>query len=312
MYYPYLRGRQFELIALRELSTENALTDYVLPIIEPVKKSLNSLTLANKYFIENNQPSYLVLNPSVGDFSGDHNYYADFLNDLEEHNYKPAFHYNNNSQYIMNIIHNYRLVDCLIIGNINIQNNDQEFKDLVESAQVNRVMINEPERNRDLKRYLMDLDKEFIRFDDLFASEPRNSNFLPIESHIFSQEHKYYSEENYDGFADFTPLSSEFVEGGSTPRAVVIHLTYLNRDDQIWISHFTSNTNDSIANVQGKFAEAAEKAVTYCRNNGLTNTAIQELETYFDEAHYPGLGTVKKIAIKNHLITVSQYLRSHT
>ena len=39
MYYPYLRGKQFELLALRELSKTGALPDYghVCPIVEPLK-----------------------------------------------------------------------------------------------------------------------------------------------------------------------------------------------------------------------------------------------------------------------------------
>jgi hypothetical protein len=90
---------------------------------------------------------------------------------------------------------------------------------------------------------------------------------------------------------------------------VVIHLTYLNSENQVWIRHFTSESNDSISNVQGKFAEAATKAVTYCRKMGLSNTAISELISYYENEHYPGLGTVKKISIKNHLLVMSKFLK---
>ena len=72
-----------------------------------------------------------------------------------------------------------------------------------------------------------------------------------------------------------------------------------------------ADTNDSIANVQGKFAEAAEKAVGFCRANGFNNAAIAELEDYYDRQHYPGLGTVKKISIKNHLLILQDYLSHH-
>ena len=37
MYFPYLRGRQFELIALRELLEKRLIGDKIVPIIEPVK-----------------------------------------------------------------------------------------------------------------------------------------------------------------------------------------------------------------------------------------------------------------------------------
>ena len=133
---------------------------------------------------------------------------------------------------------------------------------------------------------------------------------MDIEGHRLSEEHLYFQDEGFRGFSDYTVLPSEYIDGGSTPRAVAIHLTYLYSENQIWIRHFTSETNDSIANVQGKFAEAAEKAVNYCRENGITNTAITELESYYDNQHYPGLGTVKKISIKNHLLIVCHFLKN--
>ena len=131
-----------------------------------------------------------------------------------------------------------------------------------------------------------------------------------IPAHKFTEEHLYYKEDNYQGFADFTVLPKEYIDGGSTPRAVVIHLTYLNIDaeSQIWIRHFTSVSNDSIANVQGKFAEAADKAVHFCEELPLSNSASNELRTYYEKSRYPGLGTVKKISIKNHLLVISNFI----
>ena len=39
MYFPYLRGKQYELIALKELLMEGLIGEKVIPIIEPVKES---------------------------------------------------------------------------------------------------------------------------------------------------------------------------------------------------------------------------------------------------------------------------------
>lgn len=48
MYYPLLRARQFELIALRELAIEGATQGVIIPILEPVKERDNNL---NRCFI---------------------------------------------------------------------------------------------------------------------------------------------------------------------------------------------------------------------------------------------------------------------
>ena len=47
MYYPFLRARQFELINIRELAAEGSIQGHVVPVLEPVKESSNSLNLAN-------------------------------------------------------------------------------------------------------------------------------------------------------------------------------------------------------------------------------------------------------------------------
>ena len=54
MYYPYLRGRQFELIALREYAECKGNNNNIIPIIEPVKKTFNSMRLALPKLIDNN------------------------------------------------------------------------------------------------------------------------------------------------------------------------------------------------------------------------------------------------------------------
>ncbi|MDP3443718.1 MAG: sce7725 family protein [Ignavibacteria bacterium] len=310
MYYPFLRGRQFELIALRELAAEEATQGVIVPILEPVKETHNNLTLAHKVFQEKAQTAYLIVNPTIGELTGDSHFYIEFIATLESEIFHPAFHYRNNAEFINQSIQQFGLTNCMIICQNDISADDLEFSQLVSKNEITKINVTAPNRNRSLHRFIRGLNKTYIRLDDLFEKQARNSDYLDIEEHRFSEEHLYFQDEGFSGFSDYTVLPSEYIDGGSTPRAVVIHLTYLNGENQIWIRHFTSETNDSIANVQGKFAEAAAKAVNYCRLNGLTNTAITELESYFDNEHYPGLGTVKKLSIKNHLLVLSRYLRN--
>ena len=67
MYFPYLRGRQFELIALREYAHQYGTINKVIPIIEPVKKTFNSMKLALPKLMEGNIKFALILNPQVGE-----------------------------------------------------------------------------------------------------------------------------------------------------------------------------------------------------------------------------------------------------
>ena len=67
MYLPYLRGRQNELLCLRELLDAGKLSQKVIPIIEPVKFSSTLFSTLVK-FIEMNHPVIVVRNPKVGSF----------------------------------------------------------------------------------------------------------------------------------------------------------------------------------------------------------------------------------------------------
>lgn len=70
MYFPYLRGKQFELIALRELcSIFPQKLNKISPIIEPVKDSSTiKSTLAE--FVNRNANFNIIINPRVGDLEG--------------------------------------------------------------------------------------------------------------------------------------------------------------------------------------------------------------------------------------------------
>lgn len=67
MYYPYLRGRQNELLCLRELLEAKKLSKCVTPVLEPVKFSSTFVSTLKK-FAENERQIILIMNPAVGKF----------------------------------------------------------------------------------------------------------------------------------------------------------------------------------------------------------------------------------------------------
>lgn len=311
MYYPLLRGRQFELIALRELATENATQKFIRPIIEPVKESTNNFELAYKIFLEKEQPVFVIVNPIFGAHTGDHEYYLEqMISDHDSRIVSPAFYFDNNAEYITQMINDHHLTNCMVIGKSDIQNDNSDFTTLISRPEITHITISNPDKNRELKRFIMNLHKIIIRLDDPFEKLSTNSDYLPVPAHLFTEENKYYTEDRYQGFADYTVLSNSYSESGGLPKAVVIHLTYLTHNNQIWISHFTSDTNATQSDIQGKFAEAAKKAVDFCETQDLSNTAISELRQDYNDFHYPGLGVVKKISIKNHLLVIADYFQT--
>ena len=71
MYFPYVRGRQYELLALKELVAKNLISDKVIPIIEPVKLS-STLTNTIDAYDNADRKLCILLNPAVGNFMSEY------------------------------------------------------------------------------------------------------------------------------------------------------------------------------------------------------------------------------------------------
>ena len=67
MYFPILRGRQFELLALRECVNKSFLSNKIIPIVEPVKVS-STYTKTVDSFIKAGKPIAVIRNPQVGSY----------------------------------------------------------------------------------------------------------------------------------------------------------------------------------------------------------------------------------------------------
>lgn len=70
MYYPYFRGKQFELLAIRDTANVMAEAGFT-PIIEPVREALNGLERTLKTIKENDGRAIVIINPACGDHSTD-------------------------------------------------------------------------------------------------------------------------------------------------------------------------------------------------------------------------------------------------
>ena len=307
MYFPYLRGKQFELIALREFAEQYPDTAKIAPIIEPVKSTFNGLNTAAKVMFEKQLKFALVLNPTDGDFK---RVRKDILSEspiLLDHpgQWIPAFLFQNDINAIYTTIQERGLNDVMIIfkNGIDTEENTLNF---LSNPQI-RYIVNGDPNSRIGMRKLSRLHKDIIRLDNCFIERPRNVDYLNIPEDKFTEEHRFYSEENFYGISDYTALPKDFVDGGMLPYAVAIHMTYEKNHDEIYVRHFVSDTNDDQSNIQRKFFEAATKLKDFFADRDRT-TAIDQLIQLLDDNKYPGLGIIKKLSIKNHIELMNRIL----
>lgn len=302
MYLPYLRARQFELIALRELVEKNLIGDRILPVIEPIKFS-TTLIKTIKTFIEKNKKIVVIHNPKVGNF----------LEDINEKDKREKF---------IEVLKN----SNVIIGHIVNSNSNEELKKLNEEGLTNILLINNDINSLDTYiKVIEDIEpiytlipddgsfrrkvkKNRILLMDRFNKRNRNVDYIENDDEIFTEDNIYYIEEGYEGFSDYSIIGSDFAESGFAPYAVAIHIVYFDEENRIRIKHFVSDSNEDIRNPAGKFYEAISKLKDCTFNKSSESYALGELKKYYISESYPGLGTVKKLSLMHHIEIVSRYL----
>lgn len=311
MYYPYLRGKQFELIALKAFANEYASNQNICPIIEPVKENLKALNNTINVLKDQGEKFVMVLNPNEGDFCGKSINIAEVLENLTDSKCKPGFMYNHNCEQLGRLIQSHHLDNVAIIFKDGIDfERDDSLERFLSQENIDSVVVSNAD-TRAGKRKLQNLGKKIIRLDDNFHEQKRNADYLSIQDEQFTEEPFYYKEDSFEGFSDYTTLPKSFSEGGSLPYAVAIHFTYQIPDQQmVYIRHFVSDTNIDQSNIQGKFAEAARKAIDFFQYHPtyFHGSSLDELESYVRDEKYPGLGIIKKISINHHLQLINHIL----
>lgn len=307
MYFPYLRGRQFELIALRELAEGDRINEKVIPIIEPIKPS-STLLKTLQAFAENDKEIAVVFNPTVGSFGkeikemrAEDSKVANELYELLLNNDKII------KAYVMSKARSKRLKDDVnkekyMIINLTRDSLD-DFLEVYDGSLPRYTLIPD---DRAFRRIIPDRK---ILFEDNFNKQARNIDYLGIPDEFFSDTHLFFQNESYVGFSDYSVVGEDFNESGFAPVAVAIHIIYFGNKKELRIHHFVSDSNDGIEDPGGKFGEALEKLVYWCDENDVKSTlGLQGFYECFNSGKYPGLGTVKKLSIMHHLELVSDFL----
>jgi putative ATP-binding protein len=309
MYYPYFRGKQFELIAIRE-SAKLIVDSGFVPIIEPVRESLSSLDKTLGSLAEAGAETIVVVNPR----HGYHRENGEGIADLLEQNYRDndaiSVGILLTSQMDVN-----RVVDMVqTFGSAYITLVHAGFTDpralsaklAGDTAHFRNVFL-EDQTNLLYRRHFP--EKPRVLIGDGFV-QMKNADYPPVES--FSDLHITFSEQGMDGYGDFLTVGNNYSEGGGPAYAVAIHMTFIDpdQDDAMFIYHFKSDTNDTPTDPAGKFSQALNKLILKLKSGNshlLETSAILEFCDLHKREHFPGLGYVKKLSIKHHLETLSVY-----
>lgn len=302
MYFPYFRGRQYELLALKELANSKLITSSVVPIVEPVKliPGLNSSLAA---FGNSSLPIGLILNPNVGDLADE----AETINQLLDRlganaTTIPSVLLNESTKATMLKLEEKNIFEKDTLAVLKNRDYLDIYRDLFSETPPKYTLCPD---ERIIRR---SVSENKVLFENRFNKQSRNADYL--EDEFFSDDHLYYRDDNYSGFGDYSIVGDEYIESGFAPYAVAIHIVYFAEDNSLWIRHFVSNSNDDISDVAGKFYEAVSKLYSWYVDGQecQLTTGLQTLLNHYNNKTYPGLPTLKKLSIMHHLELVGKYL----
>ncbi len=304
MYFPYLRGRQFELIALRELVEKGVLSSRITPIIEPVKLT-STLVKTIETYGANSRQLAIITNPKVGSFSSDA---KEEKNQKLKESLSASLKENNDILYMYLLRENSKPEKFIArhADNMGTICNDKDAIPVYEAnfseTDVKFNLI--PDESGFRRR----VGKNRVLLADKFNKQEKNNDYIEIDDEPFSEDHLYYTEDGYVGFADYSVVGEEYNETGFAPYAVAIHIVYFDTDESLRVKHFVSDSNDDISDPAGKFQEALSKLVEWNAEKKLDTVAMREFEDLYRREAYPGLGTVKKLSIMHHLELIGKFL----
>jgi hypothetical protein len=313
VYHPYFRGKQFELVTIRETATLLADKNFV-PIIEPIRESLGGLEKTLNAICEASGKAIVIVNPYYGDHHENGGGTSALL-----HQVNTGFLGNNTISAGILLRSDIPLTKAIECYDAHKEHNPtfvhagfMEPKglaqylgdDLADSRQV----FVEDHAKLLYRRHLHSSTRILVR--DGFKRQ-RNADYLPLEE--FSDLHVTYREINMTGFGDFLIVGDSYSETGGPAYAVAIHLTFIDpdKDDVMYIYHFVPDKRDTPTDPAGKFAQALKKLVNKLEagESKLQETsAIREFRELHAKGHFPGLGYVKKLSMKHHIETLAHYL----
>lgn len=311
MYHPYFRGKQFELITIREMAPLMAKGGFV-PIIEPVREALKGLERALTEICKAEGQAIVIVNPFHGDHAEDGVSISALLEKgfLDKGGITAGILLKNDTDtagalacYQKHKAHSPTFIHAGFTEAKMLA--EQLGDDLKDTSHV----FFEKYCHKLYRKHFKGAAKRVLLRDGF--ERRRNADHPPVE--LFSDLHVTYEEEDMDGFGDFLIVGDDYTEGGGPAYAVAIHLTFIDpdRDEVMYIYHFVSTTKDTPTDPAGKFAQALEKLISKLdsgKSNLLESSAIKEFRDLYAKGHFPGLGYVKKLSMNHHIETLADFL----
>ncbi len=270
-YYPLIRGRQYDLLALQASLPE--LSPHILPIIEPVK-DIAALPRTVNAFAKANHPLYLIANPQVGQYG---------LLAAPKHALPSP---------LPEPVATARYFDPYPAALTIAQTKTQV--QLLSPAQL--ALVSNTARVRAVQH------TQAVYLEDHYPTRERTEDYYHIQDELYQYP---LATLPGIGFADYPLSTRHYSETGYPQRAIALHLLYA-RDKMLWVHHFVSVNNQDFRDPATKFFEALSPVTAWLKTQ--PQAATPALTKLLALDHFPGLGTVRKLQLMHWLTIVGRWL----
>lgn len=301
IYFPYFRGRQYDLQALKAIAEQQILPANIIPIIEPVR-DIRGLPQTIGAFINHDHPVVVIANPTVSDYA---------LTQQKLYDWQA---YRDSPQLIVGHILTPTLIPTELTAiphraTLLVARQYDELKVAQAAGWLTHpdyVLVPPEARIRQL------LTRPTISlFDHAWVPE-HDRSYADITDGFFSNDWQLAELNGYAGFSDYTIGGSHYSERGYPAKAVTLHLTYF-RGDHLRIHRFVSTDRTDFRHPKEKFFQAVAQLAEWLPQQPATTRtpAAEQLAAYHDQHHFPGLGVVKRLSLEHHLQLMAAYFKMH-
>ncbi|WP_316819461.1 sce7725 family protein [Pedobacter gandavensis] len=307
MYFPFLRGKQFEIEALLEVP--NSVFNNTLPIIEPVNlprrkfyKTLSQslipfVLITNPYHPISNRVSPTLIQDMIDSDLVSHpslllGFIVDTRFNITELN---AFLTSNPTRHKVLIFHYDPLISDL-----------SAIKSAITSHPVEYLVFDSTKSNIST-RTAFNTHSKHVLLTDGFQRQNRNSDY-PVAS-TFDSNFDTWRSNGFAGIGDYSIIGNHFKAGGGAQVVVVtLHLTIKDINGLV-VHHFSStfkNTKRGFA--AQKFSEANGLLLSSAHTSSITSGGLDIYRDLDARSHNPQLGIAKKASIIHHIELLSSII----
>ncbi|MCC8410000.1 sce7725 family protein [Mucilaginibacter sp. UR6-1] len=305
MYFPYLRGKQFELEALTEVSS--TVFSNTLPILEPINLTSRAKGLYDR-IAGQGVPLILIINPYYGsltianvqnlidtNLANHQNLIIGFLIDERFSLADLNAFLTSNSNLSKSLIfrHDPFPAELAAINSAILANSVDYilFDDTKVSNQTKAAFINHP---------------RLVLISNGFQRKSRNRDYQ--QTSAFNSNFETYRNNGWFGIGDYLTIGDYFSDGGGATYIVTLHIT--RHSPKGLITHHFSSTYQSKTKglTAPKFAEANSLLVTNPNITPLSSSGLTLYRGWHNTKHNPQLGAAKKASMMHHIELMSSLI----